>query len=183
MRDSRRWAWVIGLAASCLAGCAASTAPTGWLPRPVDAQKLAYGGWLTLQLRGDSPGVRHEGELLAIQSDSVFIIENEACWGAPTAQVAKASLVSYDSQHDRLGLWTLGGTLSTASHGVGLILTAPVWVLVGAGATSSQSRAPMMQIRGPGTWREARAFARFPQGMAEGLERGALRPKPPSRPK
>ena len=163
------------LAGFSLAGCAKSTAPRGWLPRPMDAQKVAHGGWISLQ-KGDSRGNFHHGELLAVHADTVFVLEDDMCVGFPKSQVAKATLMGYDSDTGPLAAWTLAGTLSTASHGVYLILSAPVWILVGSSATVSQSHAPQMVLT-PGTWNAARAYARFPQGLPEGLDRTSLRSK------
>lgn len=167
-------AWAILLAGVSLAGCAKSTAPRGWLPRPVDAQKVAHGGWITLQ-RGDSRGTFHHGELLAVHADSVFVLE-DVCVGFPRSQVVKATLMGYGPNTGPLTAWTVFGTLSTVSHGVYLILSAPVWILVGSSATVSQSRAPQMNLM-PATWDAARAYARFPQGLPEGLDRSSLRMK------
>jgi len=173
---SARSAWAALLAGWCLASCASSTAPKGWLPQAVGAQSAAHGGWLSFQVKDGSRGTLHEGELLAIQADSIFILEHGAWFGLPTAQVAKATLTAYDANTGPLALWTLGGTLSTASHGVGLIISAPVWIITGTIATASQSRAPRTTFT-PATWERARAHARFPQGLPEGLDRSSLRPK------
>src|SRR5262245_29127937 len=94
------------LASSCLAGCAKSTAPVAWLPRPVDAQKVAHGGWISLHTLGSPRRSMHEGELLAIQSDSVFILEG-SCVGIPISQIEKGTLTGYDPEARRLALWTL----------------------------------------------------------------------------
>ncbi len=173
---SARSAWAALLAGWCLAGCASSTAPRGWLPQAVEAQSAAHGGWLSLRVNGGSRGAVHEGELLAIQADSIFILEHGTCFGLPTAQVVKATLTAYDANTRLLAIWTLGGTLSTASHGVGLILSAPVWIIAGTAATASQSRAPQTTFT-PATWEKTRAYARFPQGLPEGLDRSSLRSK------
>lgn len=173
---SRRSAWAALVAGSCLAGCASSTAPKGWLPRAVDAQSAAHGGWLSLRVTGGSRGTIHEGELLAIQADSVFILERGACLGMPIAQVAAATLTAYDADTGLLALWTLIGTLSTASHGAGLILSAPVWIVAGSVARASDFHASQRTLT-PATWEGGRAYARFPQGLPEGLDRSSLRPK------
>ena len=173
---SARLACAVLIAGGALAGCARSTAPKGWLPQAVDAQSEAHGGWLSFQVKGGRRGTVHEGELLAIQADSIFILERGAWFGLPTSQVAKATLMAYDANTGPLALWTLGGTLSTASHGLVLIFSAPIWILSGTAATASQSRAPRTTFT-PATWERARAYARFPQGMPEGLDRSSFRPK------
>lgn len=171
-------AWAALLAACCVAGCASRLAPKGWLPIAVDAQSEAHGGWIALRLSGPSPMAVHQGELLAVSADSIFVLEDSTCLGVPAARVADATLMGYDSNKGMLGFWTFGGTLSTASHGWGLIISAPVWLITGITATASQSHAPQMKFKSA-SWARARAYARFPQGFPAGLDRSSLRPKPP----
>ena len=164
------------LAACCLVGCAGSSAPRGWLPTAVEAQREAHGGWASLQVRGESRRAVHEGELLAIQADSVFILEREACIGLPTAKVVDATVMGYDSNKGPLARWTLMGTLTTPSHGYFLILSAPVWIITGSILTGMQSRVSQAALTSA-NWERARAYARFPQGLPPGLDRASLRPK------
>jgi hypothetical protein len=171
-------AWAALLAACCAAGCASRLAPKDWLPLAVDAQSDAHGGWISLEVKGPSATTVHQGELLAVSADSIFVLEDSTCFGVPTAQVAEATLMGYDSDKGKLGLWTFAGTLSTASHGWGLILSAPVWLITGITGTAVQSHAPQMKLRSS-SWARARAYARFPQGLPDGLDRSSLRPKDP----
>ncbi|HKQ56499.1 MAG TPA: hypothetical protein VJY35_01410 [Candidatus Eisenbacteria bacterium] len=177
---SSRWACAALLAGCCLAGCAKSTAPKGWLSPAVDAQRAAHGGWLSLQMKGDSRRANHEGELLAIQADSVYMLEHGACIALPTAHVIEATLTAYEANSGLLAGWTLAGTLSTASHGAWLLLSAPVWIITGAVQSASESRAARTTIRSS-NWEDARPYARFPQGLPEGLDRASLRSKEPTR--
>jgi hypothetical protein len=174
---SARSTCVALIAGCCLAGCASTTAPKHWLPQAVDAQTTAYGGWISLEVKGVSPKTVHEGELLAIQADSVFILEGSSSFGLPTAQIGEAKLMGYDANKGPLALWTLAGTLSTFSQGVGFVFSMPVWIIAGTGATASQSRAPQIVLP-DATWEAARVYARFPQGLPAGLDRSSLRPKP-----
>jgi hypothetical protein len=68
--------------------------------------------------------------------------------------------------------WTALGVMSTFSHGVFLVLTAPVWAGVGAYATSVYTRAPLVMTL---SVEALRPYARFPQGIPPGLDRGTLR--------
>lgn len=179
---SARSTWSALLAVWCVAGCASSTAPKGWLPKATEAQSATHGGWLSFRLNG---GAVHEGEFLGIQrdlqhrrpaADSIFILERGAWFGVATTEVASATLWAYDANYGPLAAWAILGTLSTPSHGVGMVISAPVWIVVGTAAASSQSHAPRMTLT-PGTWESARAYARFPQGLPPGLDRSSVRPK------
>ena len=166
------------LAACSLAGCAKNLAPKDWLPLAIDAQSDGHGGWISLRVQGATPRMVHQGELLAVSADSIFELEDSTCVGLATAQVADATLMGYDSNKGLVGLWTAAGTLSTASHGWGLVLSAPVWLITGITSTAAQSRAPRLRFKSA-NWQQARAFARFPQGFTQGLDRSSLRPKNP----
>lgn len=59
--------------------------------------------------------------------------------------------------------------MSTLSHGFGLALTGPVWLLSGTLAARADSRAPLITVNSPARWVQAQAYARFPGGLPEGL--------------
>ena len=159
-----------------LTGCAHSTAPKDWLPRAVDAAQEAHGGWILLRLAGDSQ--EHEGELIAIGPDSLFVLESDGCRGYAHAQVRHAVLTGYDSEAGRLAGWTVMGSVLTLSHGYGLVISLPLWILVGTASTISQSTAGRVSVT-PTSWEEARKYARFPQGLPEELDRASLAPRSP----
>ena len=69
-----------------------------------------------------------------------------------------------------------GGALSTASHGVGLIISFPVWILIGSISTATQSYTPIQKFPVK-SWDELIKYARFPQGLPRVLELGKLEPK------
>lgn len=170
------------VAAQALA-CASTTAPSGWLPTPSEAQSEAFGGWMSVEYRAGSRAAYAEGELIAVGPDTVFLLPAEGLIAIPMGAIRRATLTAYDAQSGGLAAWTLLGTVSTLSHGVGLIVSAPVWILTGSIATASASRAPRRQYRSEAeAWQEFRKFARFPQGLPPGVQRTSLRLKmPPNR--
>jgi len=116
-----------------------------------------------------------QGELLAATTDSLFVLPLDGPFHAvarPT--VTELQLTAYDANWGYLGVWTALGTLSTLSHGLFLPLSAPVWIIGGSVATSSQSRRPVFTNPPLETLRR---FARFPQGLPPNLARDQLRPK------
>jgi hypothetical protein len=164
----------LGLAVAC-AGCAHNSAPEGWLPRPAEAQAAAYGGWIELSYN-QATEQRADGELIAVSADSVWLLGQDQVLVIPTTAVKRAKLTAYAAQKGPLALWTVLGTLSTISNGWGLIFTAPMWLIGGPLAVGSESRAPERKVPRL-TWGELAPYARFPQGMPEGIELSTLKAK------
>ena len=156
------------------AACFRSTAPPGWLSTPEQSQREAWGAWTEVRTRSGGERALVMGELIAADRDSVFVLTATALVSLPIAEIEQATLTTYDARWDKLALWTVLGTLSTASHGMALVLSAPAWIAGGTAATASASRGP--RVRSTDGTVLAR-FARFPQGMPPGLDRSTLRPR------
>jgi len=168
-----------GIALSQMLGCANSGAPREMLPDLNDRHTLSYGGWISIRMVGNEFDWDAKGELIAISKDSLYLrYDYHELVALPLDKIDIARLTAYDANVRRLGAWTILGTLSTLSHGVwhgvGLIVSAPAWVLLGGLATAFQSRAPIVNYPQKG-WDEFRLFARFPQGLPERYDRG-IRP-------
>lgn len=160
-----------------LSGCASTTAPSGWLPSADESQKEAYGAWISVEYSSGSKSLnKAEGEFIAVSQDTVFILSQDELFAIPLDKIKHGTLTTYDSQHGILALWTLGGSLSTASHGVGAIISLPVWILSGTIATTGQSFAPVKTFPAR-SWDELKKYARFPQGLPKGIEVKKLRSK------
>lgn len=164
-------------AAVWLAACAQTTAPRGFLPVPLESQRTAYGGWLEVEYGSRRRPDRAEGELLAVQGDSVYILTARGATAVATGGITAAKLTGYDSQSGKFGLWTLLGVLSTVSHGFVLILSAPVWIITGSITTATQSHQPESVYPRVG-WAAIAPYARFPQGLPPGIDLARLTPEP-----
>lgn len=176
MQDTRRRLIVIlaGLAGS---GCAVSTAPHGYLPAPAQAAREVRGGWVEVDRYGSDGTTRLEGELIAVTADSLWILDASGLSSVPTDVVGGGQLTWYDSEAGRVAGLSLLGTVSTASNGVFLVFTAPMWIIGGSIASGVQSQLPRERIPA-GSWAELAAYARFPAGMPPGVELRGLRLKP-----
>ena len=161
--------------------CASHTAPSGYLPTTASVQSDPYGGWIDLSYRGPDGLTRVMGELVAVTGDTVWIKDASGGTVLPTSEVTDGRLIWYDSQAGQVGGLTGLGVLSTISHGVFLLLTAPLWMIVGGTAAAIQSRIPMEEAP-PVSWSELSRFARFPQGIPLGVEVSELSRKPGSFP-
>jgi hypothetical protein len=171
MRIRSLIAWSLG--ALVVAGCAHSTAPHDWLPSATQAGERTLGGWVSIDTRAKSKAPSIEGEFIAIQSDSVFVLSAGELRAIPFGEIGSATVSAYDIPWDRLAAWTLAGTISTVSHGFGLLLSAPVWILTGSIVTSHASKEPLHRVPRE-SWQDVSRYARFPQGLPPTIDRGSL---------
>ena len=172
--SSARWLSLSTILAS--AGCATNSAPKDWLPKPAEAQADVYGGWIQLTYKEGDGKRQIDGELIAVSDDSVWVLSQDQGLAVATANVENGKLTAYAAQTGGLTRWTLLGALSTISNGILLVFTAPLWLIVGGSAISSESGAAQRK-NPPLTWVELAPFARFPQGLPEGIELAGLQAK------
>lgn len=175
--QSRRFSQIcfIAVLLILIVGCATNTAPRGWLDVPKASQSKTFGGWLEVE-HGENSAKRVQGELIALSPDRVFVLTDDGLLEIPKTTISQAKLTAYDSGAVALGVWTFLGTLSTISHGFFLIISAPVWVIGGSAATAVQSHKPVISYP-KNSWEAFQRYARFPQGLPQGLERSSLLPK------
>jgi hypothetical protein len=166
-------AWAVVL----LAGCSATVAPPGWLPPAEQAQQQAYGAWIRVQYRHGEEIYHVAGELIAVEADSLYVLNNEDLLALARQDITKSKLGTYDSQAGTLGGWTGLGALSTLSHGVLLIFSLPLWLAAGIASTHAQSHASLLEYPHC-QWDGQRPYARFPGGLPPGMSRLFLESKP-----
>jgi hypothetical protein len=159
-----------------VAACSQNPAPAGWLAPPRQAQSDPYGAWIVVwqpappDLRGEV--LAAQGEFLAVDRDSVYVLSPDSVVRAvPVGTIHSARIAFYDAQSAGLGIWTGVGSVSTISNGGFLVLTLPLWVIGGSLITGGQSRAPLRDVQAGDSWDVLRRYARFPQGLPEGLPR------------
>jgi len=162
-------AWVL------LAACTAHRAPRGFLPDTREAQTQASGGWIEVRYRPAQGGGEVMGELLAATADSLWVMTPSRPVVMATADIAAGRLVGYDAGAGTVALATLIGTLATVSNGAFLVFTAPMWIIGGSMAASSQSKVPLEELPAL-RWTDLAAFARFPQGIPPSVDLQGLRP-------
>ncbi len=160
-------------AALLVAGCASNSAPSGFLPSPEEAQTSGYGAWIELRSQDASGERATEGELLAVTADTVWVLSRSGAVALPTSAVAQCKLTAWQSGAGAIAVWTGVGVLSTISNGLFLVFTAPLWIITGTVAGSSESHAPQHKVP-PFGWAELAEFARFPQGIPPKLALNTL---------
>ena len=157
--------------------CATNPAPAGSIPSPTDVPSDPYGAWIEVTL-ADAAETVVAGELLAVDSDSVFILTPDSVVRAMSTGGVRSGLVmAYRPNVEWISAWAAVGTVSTISNGAFLILTAPTWVIGGIVAANAESRAPLRKLTAGETWDGVSMFARFPGGLPQDLPR-RLPPRP-----
>jgi len=149
------------------------------LPEAKQAADLTTGAWLVVyQKTSEKKAPKFEGELIAVESDSVFFFSGTELKGIRKDSVATAKLFVTEPpiRPGTADAWMVFGTLSTLSHGWALILSLPVWLIGGSiGAAAIYSADDRGDLLYPeDSWSELGKFARFPQGLPRGLDRTRL---------
>jgi hypothetical protein len=113
-----------------------------------------------------------EGELLAVERDSVFVLtQGGDVRSEQLDRVERALLAFYAPGTGPLAIWSILGAVSTISNGAFLLFTFPAWVIGGSLAARGQSRAPLYRIDDRDDWSLARLYARFPARLPPDLPR------------
>lgn len=184
------WALLLACAA---AACTSNPAPKGWLRSPSDAGADPRGAWIAIygekeasQIPRAFPAAAPEevpvmgGEFLAVGADTVYILtEDGVVQRVPTSTIRTARVAFFDSGAKPLGVWTAVGSISTLpANGAFMVFTLPSWLIVGGGATASQTRAPVVDVAEGESWSTVRPYARFPDGLPPSGLPGRMPPVP-----
>ena len=168
----------IALAAfvAAASGCASHPAPRQWLPDARTAANTGWGGWIRMTVMVDSAKAIVGGELIAAHDDTVFVMApGDSLRAIAHDRIRKAELVEYDPKEGTVSAYAFLGVLTTASHGVVLVLSAPAWMITGAVLTHVVVNEAMTKST---VTTALRPYARFPQGIPPTLDRSKLLPKP-----
>lgn len=149
---------------SLLIGCALAACvynPDPRSPSPKEMQQSGKGAWIVVTQRD---GSEIAGELLAIDQGVIYVKKGARDdVSIPLYNVRGADVFKYESDWG-FGLWGTLGTLSTISHGVFLVFTAPIWILSSSIAAGYEAAHVRLQIPDDDI-AEITKWARYPQGM------------------
>jgi hypothetical protein len=174
---TRRGRSVLAVALSvAVAGCATV--------RP----ELAVGG-RTVELRPTEPkGPAVSGELLAVGPERMLVLTPEGVRDIPAQAVQEVRVRRHGLDAAKAWMWVAIGAIGTgtalsaacsSAHGgnCGAVLgvTAAAWALVGGPAAASLSRSSRLSVKGP-DFTALKPYARFPQGLPEGVAPASLEP-------
>jgi len=162
--------------------CASVKAPKNWLSEPEKISEDVYGAWITLRLE-DTPEGEYQfigGEFLGYEESNVYILKLDGLSIIKVNDIKKAIIDLYQRETNTLTGWWVGMTLSTASHGWLLALTAPIWVISGIinSAIASHSGRYAQDFPDSGWFEKMNNFSRFPGGLPKEVDLNTLKPKP-----
>ncbi len=158
-----------------LASCTATIAPSGWRKNLENSERTAFGAWTQVWTPDSGDAMELEGELIAVNADSIHVLTADGLQSMAVSEVSKLHLQWFDSNYGMPMTWTILGTASTISHGFILLVSAPVWILVGSVSASAQSKSGHERADS-GKIRELSRYARFPIGFPRDLDRRLLKP-------
>ena len=161
-----------------LLGCATVDMPDH-LPEATEVTSTAYGGWTVITTPGKD---KHQGELIALEHDTLFIMEQGALTLIPRDSVgsAKIFLTDYPVTTGGAAGWTVAGMLSSLSLGWGAIAAVPLWLIVGSintAAVANDADAGDLAFP-PADLGQFAKFARYPTGLPVDVDRALIRPAP-----
>lgn len=161
--------------ASLLPGCANNPVPKAWRPTVAQAQQTTRGGWILVEpfVSGvpSTSASSVEGELIAIDDTAYHVLTAGGLRSVPRSSTHRITVVAYGTSPASIAIWASVGGLSTLSHGMFLVFTAPMWAVTGIVAAVGESGAGLVHDAD-----RARAFARLPQGLPPGFDPAALGP-------
>jgi hypothetical protein len=165
---------VAALAALLAAGCAGNPAPSGLVPEPAQAARAVYGGWVEVWHKrgGDQHAIT--GELIAVSGDSLFVASVRGLEVLPRGRITGGRVVGYDGRPGTLTAASALGSVATLSNGFFLVFTMPLWWIAGGIATHGVVNEMSQRIE-PARLAVLHRYARFPQGMPDGVDRATLR--------
>ncbi len=184
---------MVFIIALIVSGCSTTKAPRGWLESPSNVNFNAWGGWIQLKVLPDKVKSIEDfddnfsykdlnvggGEFICFQDSLVYVLHNNKVLKINYLRIYKAELEIATDKKGGLALWTVLGTLSTLSHGIPLIFSAPAWLLFGTAATVGESDRNRFINYSPNYdwWQRAKKFSRFPQGLPNDFDLSQLKSK------
>jgi hypothetical protein len=146
--------------------------PKGTLPEGPAVAESGFGAWALVR-SADSSWT--SGELIAAGEDSLHVLTARGLLSRGMHDVVVVHVLTHENHPGEISTFALFGALSTISHGFGVVLTGPLWVLFGSIIARDASRAGVVITR---DWTQLQMWSRFPPGLPSGVDRGTLRLKP-----
>ena len=159
-----------------LCNCSTVNAPQGSVTKRNGLATDAFGGWITLSIIGDKGSI--EGELIAVDTGSVFVMSSDKIQIFPKSDISTARIILYKNESNNFLAWTIIGSLATISNGGFLVFTLPITLVTGI-ATISGEKKRINFYDYPGiSWDEVSKYARFPQGINNKINISEIKPRP-----
>ena len=167
-----------------LSGCNTARIPAEYRFKPAEVEKSSTGCWIDITLfKADStaPVIKLSGELIAIQSDTIYILTSVQLSEIPSEEVSEAVLYIYNNQSGHFMLITVLLLIPNVIAAIAnntpefLLLDIP-WLIGGSFISLNESIGGSHQLKYPGkiSLKDFGKFARFPQGIPQGLNKDKL---------
>lgn len=166
----------LSLVGVLMMGCVSTPGPEGWLPTPKEALPDAFGAWMIVESVSEADKKISEGEFIAVQNKKVYLLTKNNLIVISTDKVRHVTLATYREKRI-VGVWTFLGTLSTISHGFYSLISVPIWLSSGIWNAAAESSSGILKISAL-NWQEIQKYARFPQGIPQGIDLQLLKGKP-----
>jgi hypothetical protein len=144
-------------------------------------------GGRAVELRGTEPkSPKVSGELLAVGPEQMLVLTREGVRGVPPQQIKEARVRRHRFDGGKAWKWVAIGAIATGvalsgacmsakgeNCGAAFGLTVGIWGLVGGPAAAGLSKSSQLRVEGP-DFTPLKPYARFPQGLPEGLDPASL---------
>lgn len=160
--------------------CQSVKAPKGAVPSRKGIATSAFGGWVSLSFL-DSTRQTVEGEFIAVNNDTVYVMAGDKMDSFKTVDIRVARIILFSNDATGFGVWTALTSLGTISNGGFLIFTLPMTLVTGILTTVGESKRVNFFEYPTHDWEELSKYARFPQGIPPGVNVDHLKLRPISK--
>lgn len=164
-----------------LSGCSTLRIPSNYRYAAQQVKKEITGSWIhiKLNLRADTTQETElSGELIAIQSDTIYVITSLGLKGVKVSKIDEADLYMFMNQPGMYGAIT--GLLYLPDIIAALVIGTPAFLILGipwiatAGIMTiaeGSNNTNVLNYPDFCSLEELRKFARFPQGIPQGIDK------------
>jgi len=167
-----------------LTGCSPARIPADYRYSPVGLKKDITGNWTEVKLHSKDitiPEISLSGELIAIQSDTLYLLTSLQLENIPVHNINEAVLYIYMEKSGKYATITGLGYLPDIVAAIGynmpsFFLIGIPWVLTGTVITivEGSDHSSLLNYPNKNKLQDLNKFARFPQGMPPGIEKARL---------
>lgn len=161
-----------------MSGCQKPMIPGSYMQKPVDATMGIKGSWIVINTHNDTLPLAEKsisGELMAIQSDTVYLLTDSALMAVNRDMISSAVLYLFNPQSAIAPI--IAGVFSMPSvfgaiikeEGAFLILGVPL-LITGTIMGLNEGKGNVMKYPDKYQFNDLTKFARFPQGLPSGLD-------------
>ena len=167
-----------------LSECATVKIPASYRYSARQLKREITGNWIIIKLNSGiiaDPDTILAGELIAIQSDTIYLTTPKGLKGVQVTSVVQADLYMYVNQPGSYavltGLLYLPDVVAALVTGIpGFLLLGVPWIVTGSIITTSEASNHSNILNYPFFCKldELKKFARFPQGMPPNIDKTRL---------